>query len=225
MQREEPNIEVRVFPHCSILLSDYSIFEFRYFDMKMIAGLGNPGMEYQQTPHNLGFRAVDLLARECGLELAHREAQALTAVARLEGIEVLLAKPQTYMNLSGLSVARLLGKYALEAGDLIVLVDDAALPLGSLRIRPRGSAGGHNGLKSIIGALNSNEFVRVRMGVGPDEPIGDMASYVLGRFQRSDLETVSEMLGQACEAVHAILREGSQKAMNRFNQRVSPQPS
>jgi PTH1 family peptidyl-tRNA hydrolase len=193
--------------------------------MNMIAGLGNPGAEYQQTPHNLGFMAVDLLARECGVELAHREAQALTAVARLEGVEVLLAKPQTYMNLSGMAVARLLEKYGLEVSDLIVLVDDAALPLGSLRIRLRGSAGGHNGLKSIIGALDSSEFVRVRMGAGPDEPIGDMMSYVLGRFHRSDLETVSEMLSQACEAVHVILREGSQKAMNRFNRRVSPQPS
>jgi PTH1 family peptidyl-tRNA hydrolase len=192
---------------------------------KMIVGLGNPGAEYQQTPHNLGFMAVDVLARECGLELAHREAQALTAVARLEGQEVLLAKPQTYMNLSGMSVARLLEKYGLEVSDLIVLVDDAALPLGSLRIRPRGSAGGHNGLKSIIGALNSSEFARIRMGVGPEQPIGDMVSYVLGRFRRSDLETVSQMLGQACEAVHVILREGSQKAMNRFNRRVSPQPS
>jgi len=192
---------------------------------KMIVGLGNPGAEFQQTPHNLGFMAVDLLARECGLELAHREAQALTAVARLEGQEVLLAKPQTYMNLSGMAVARLLEKYGLEVSDLIVLVDDAALPLGSLRIRPRGSAGGHNGLKSIIGALNSSEFARIRMGVGPEQPIGDMVSYVLGRFHRSDLETVSQMLGQACEAVHVILREGSQKAMNRFNRRVSPQPS
>jgi PTH1 family peptidyl-tRNA hydrolase len=193
--------------------------------MKMIAGLGNPGSEYQQTPHNLGFMAVDLLARECGLELAHREAQALTASARLEGLEVLLAKPQTYMNLSGMSVAKLIEKYGLEVSDLIVLVDDAALPLGSLRVRPRGSAGGHNGLKSIIGALDTSDFVRVRMGAGPAQPIGDMVSYVLGRFRQADLVAVSEMLGQACEAVHIILREGFQKAMNRFNRRVSPQPS
>jgi len=193
--------------------------------MMMIAGLGNPGAEFQQTPHNLGFMAVDLLARECGSNLAHREAQALTAAAHLEGREVLLAKPQTYMNLSGMAVARLLEKYGIEVSDLIVLVDDAALPLGTLRIRPRGSAGGHNGLKSIVGALNSSDFVRVRMGVGPEQPIDDMVSYVLGRFRRSDLETVSQMLGQACEAVHVILREGSQKAMNRFNRRVSPQPS
>ena len=193
--------------------------------MKMIAGLGNPGYEYHLTPHNLGFMAVDRLAGECGLELEHREAQALTAAARLEGLDVLLAKPQTYMNLSGMAVARLVAKYGLDVGDLIVLVDDAALPLGSIRIRPRGSAGGHNGLRSIIGALGSDHFVRVRMGVAPEQPVEDMVSYVLGRFRTSDLETVAGMLSQACEAVHVILREGSQKAMNRFNRRVSTQPS
>jgi len=193
--------------------------------MKMIAGLGNPGYEYQLTPHNLGFMTVDRLAGECGLKLAHHEAQALTASTRLEGLDVLLAKPQTYMNLSGMAVGRLVAKYGLEVGDLIVLVDDAALPLGSLRIRPRGSAGGHNGLRSIIGALGSDQFVRVRMGVNPQQPIGDMVSYLLGRFRASDLGTVDDMLSQACEAVHVILREGLQTAMNRFNRRVSTQPS
>jgi PTH1 family peptidyl-tRNA hydrolase len=193
--------------------------------MKMIAGLGNPGNEYHLTPHNLGFMAVDRLARECGLELTHHEAQALTASTRLEGLDVLLAKPQTYMNLSGMAVGRLVAKYGLEVGDLVVLVDDAALPLGSLRIRPRGSAGGHNGLKSIIGALDSGDFVRVRMGVNPQQPIDDMVSYLLTRFRERDLETVAGMLSQACEAVHVILREGLQKAMNRFNRRVATQPS
>jgi len=193
--------------------------------MKMIAGLGNPGHEYHLTPHNLGFMAVDRLARECGLELTHREAQALTASTRLEGLDVLLAKPQTYMNLSGMAVGRLVAKYGLEVGDLIVLVDDAALPLGSLRIRPRGSAGGHNGLKSIIGALDSGDFVRVRMGVNPQQPIDDMVSYLLGRFRASDQGAVDGLVSEACEAVHVILREGLQKAMNRFNRRVSTQPS
>jgi PTH1 family peptidyl-tRNA hydrolase len=140
-------------------------------------------------------------------------------------MEVLLAKPQTYMNLSGMAVARLIAKYGLEVGDLIVLVDDADLPLGSLRIRPRGSAGGHKGLKSIIGALDSGDFVRVRMGVSPEQPIADRVSYLLGRFRDTDLETVAEMLKQACEAVRVILREGSQAAMNRFNRRVSTRPS
>jgi PTH1 family peptidyl-tRNA hydrolase len=193
--------------------------------MKMIVGLGNPGYEYCLTPHNLGFMAVDRLADECGLELTRHEAQALTASARMDGLDVLLAKPQTYMNLSGMAVARLTEKYRLDVGDLIVLVDDTDLPLGSLRIRPRGSAGGHKGMKSIIGALDSGDFVRVRMGARPDQPIQDMVSYVLGRFREADLKTVAEMLDQACEAVHVILREGSQKAMNRFNRRVSSQPS
>ena len=191
----------------------------------MVVGLGNPGFEFRLTPHNLGFMAVDRLAGECGQELTRFEAQALTAFSRLEGLDVLLAKPQTYMNLSGMAVARLAAKYGLEAGDLIVLVDDTALPLGSLRIRPRGSAGGHNGLKSIIDALASSEFVRVRMGVSTEQPINDMVSYVLGRFRQRDIETVTEMIGHACEAVHVILREGSQEAMNRFNRRVSVQPS
>jgi len=193
--------------------------------MKMIAGLGNPGYEYHLTPHNLGFMAVDRLARECGLELTRHEAQALTASTRLEGLDVLLAKPQTYMNLSGMAVGRLVAKYGLELGDLIVLVDDTALPLGSLRIRRRGSAGGHNGLKSIIGALDSSDFARVRMGVNPQQAINDMVPYLLGRFRASDLGTVDDMLSQACEAVHLILREGLHTAMNRFNRRVSTQPS
>jgi PTH1 family peptidyl-tRNA hydrolase len=193
--------------------------------MKMIAGLGNPGHEYHLTPHNLGFMAVERLADECGSEWAHYEGQALTASTRIDGVEVLLAKPQTYMNLSGMAVARLVEKYGLEVHDLIVLVDDVALPLGSLRIRPRGSAGGHKGLKSIISALDSGDFVRVRMGVSPEQPIEDMVSYLLGRFREADLGTVAEMLSQACEAVHVILREGSQKAMNRFNRRVSTRQS
>jgi len=191
--------------------------------MRLIAGLGNPGYEYRLTPHNLGFMAVDRLAGECGLELAHHEAQALTASARIDDLDVLLAKPQTYMNLSGMAVARLAEKYRLDVSDLIVLVDDVDLPLGSLRIRPQGSAGGHKGLKSIIRALDSGDFVRVRMGVSPNHPSEDRVSYLLGRFREADLETVAEMLGQACEAVHVILREGSQKAMNRFNRRVSTQ--
>jgi len=193
--------------------------------MRMIVGLGNPGYEYHLTPHNLGFMAVDRLAEECGVGWGHYEGQALTASTRLEGLDVLLAKPQTYMNLSGMAVARLVEKYRLDVGDLIVLVDDAALPLGSLRIRPRGSAGGHKGLKSIIGALGSGDFARVRLGVSPEQPIEDRVSYLLGRFREADLETVAAMLGQACEAVHVILREGLQKAMNRFNRRISSQPS
>ena len=187
--------------------------------MKLIVGLGNPGYEYHLTPHNLGFMAVDLLAERCGVEISRPEAQALTALARLEGVDVVLAKPQTYMNLSGLSVARLLKNYEAQPEDLIVLVDEFDLPFGSLRIRPRGSAGSHNGLKSVIGALQSDAFTRVRLGVGPDRPVEDRAAYVLGRFRKADLETVAEMLERAADAVSVILREGVEEAMNRYNRR------
>jgi peptidyl-tRNA hydrolase, PTH1 family len=186
-------------------------------------GLGNPGYEYHLTPHNLGFMAVDRLAEDCGVELARREAQALKAATELEGVDVTLAKPQTYMNLSGMAVARLVEKYGLGVKDLIVLVDDVDLPLGSLRIRQCGSAGGHNGLKSIIGELDSDEFVRVRMGVRPERPIEDRVSYLLSPFRESDLETVAGMLEQAGQAVRVILREGPDAAMNRFNRR-GPSP-
>ncbi len=188
--------------------------------MKLIVGLGNPGFEYQLTPHNLGFLAVDRLAELCGVETSHREAQALTAATEIERTEVVLAKPQTYMNLSGMAVARLLDRYGLGPSDLLVLVDDADLPFGMLRIRQRGSAGSHNGLKSIIGALQSDEFGRVRMGVQPPGGVEDLASYVLGRFRRSDLETVAEVLDQAADAVRAVLKEGISRAMNRFNRRI-----
>ena len=187
--------------------------------VKLIVGLGNPGYEYHLTPHNLGFMAVGRLSESCGVEISRPEAQALTAATRIEQVDALLAKPQTFMNLSGLAVARLLKKYDLPVQDLIVLVDDADLPLGSLRIRGRGSAGSHNGMKSIIGALESDAFVRVRMGIGPNHPVGDRASYVLGRFRKADLETVAEMLDRTVEAVRVILREGLGEAMNRYNRR------
>ncbi len=193
--------------------------------VKLIAGLGNPGFEYQWTPHNLGFRVVDRLAEICGVEVTRREAQAVVAPCVLEGVEVLLAKPQTYMNLSGLSVARLLERYEIEVKDLIVAVDDVNLPLGSLRVRSRGSAGGHNGLKSLIGALQADEFVRVRMGVGPEEPREDLASYVLTPFRKADFEAAAELIEQAAEAVRVILKEGVSAAMNRFNRRVAAPPS
>ncbi|HEV2177931.1 MAG TPA: aminoacyl-tRNA hydrolase [Terriglobia bacterium] len=189
--------------------------------MKLIVGLGNPGYEYHLTPHNLGFMAVDRLAEECGAQISRPEAQALTARTRLGGHEVLLAKPMTYMNLSGLAVRRLMERYEAAGADLIVLVDEAALPLGALRIRPRGTAGGHNGLKSIIGALQSDEFTRVRMGVQPDRPSSDLASHVLGRFRKADLEAVAEMVDLAAEAAGMVVREGVEKAMNRYNRRIA----
>lgn len=189
--------------------------------MKLIVGLGNPGYEYQLTPHNLGFLVVNRLADDCGVEIAHREAQALTALTEIEQVEVVLAQPQTFMNLSGLAVARLLDRYGLSVEDLIVLVDDVNLPLGCLRVRQRGSAGGHNGVKSIIGVLQSDEFARLRLGVKPGQPVEDLIAYVLSRFRKADLEVVAALLDQAVEAVRIILREGISAAMNRFNRRTA----
>jgi PTH1 family peptidyl-tRNA hydrolase len=203
---------------------EFAVSSFREF-VKLIVGLGNPGYEYHLTPHNLGFMAVDRLAEECGVHVTRREAQALTASTELEKVDVLLAKPQTYMNLSGMAVRRLLEKYEAGVKDLIVLVDDVDLPLGSLRVRTRGSAGGHNGLKSVIGALESDEFVRVRMGVQPEALIEDRVSYVLGRFRETDLETLGGLIENATDAVRVILRDGPQKAMNRFNRRGLTPPS
>ena len=193
--------------------------------MKLIVGLGNPGSEYHMTPHNLGFIAVDRLADACGKELSRREAQALIAFTELAGERVVLAKPQTYMNLSGLAVARLLQNYELMPRDLLVLVDEIEIPLGMLRIRPHGSAGGHNGLKSIIGALEADDFIRLRMGVGPDRQVEDYASYLLKPFRPAESKLVAEMVDLASEAVRVIILEGVQKAMNRFNRRVPPTES
>jgi len=190
--------------------------------LKLIAGLGNPGHEYHLTPHNLGFMAVDRLAEQCGVEINRPEALALTVMTRVGETEVVLAKPQTYMNLGGLSVARLLHNYEAPVEDLIVLVDDVSLPFGRLRIRARGSAGGHNGLKSIIGSLQNDNFVRVRMGVQPDHRVADLTAHLLGRFRRADLETVADMIDRAAGAVTVIVQESLQQAMNRYNQR---QPS
>jgi len=191
--------------------------------VKLIVGLGNPGYEYHLTPHNLGFMAADRLAEECGVDISRREGQALVARSELEGVEVVLAKPQTFMNLSGLAVERLVARYDVTAKDLIVLVDEADLPFGTLRIRQRGSAGGHNGMKSIIGALQSDEFARVRMGIQPvSRRVEDRATYVLSRFRKSEMDAVEDLVDRAAEAVRVILRDGTQKAMNLFNRRDQP---
>ena len=174
------------------------------------------------TPHNLGFMAVDRVAEQYHAEIARPEANALTAHIRINGSEIVLAKPLTFMNLSGASIRRLMERYDVSPPELTVLVDEADLPFGTLRIRKQGSAGGHNGLKSVIGALGSDEFIRVRMGVQPEHPVSDRAAHVLSPFRRSQLETVAEMVDRAAEAVEVIVREGVERAMNRFNRRPEP---
>jgi peptidyl-tRNA hydrolase, PTH1 family len=190
--------------------------------MRLIVGLGNPGPEYAWTPHNLGFFVVDRLAERGGIRVERPEAKAYIGRGKLAGQEVLLAKPQTYMNVSGLAVRELLERFECDPAEMIVVYDDVALPWGMLRIRERGSAGGHNGLKSLIGALGTHEFARVRLGVQPEDPVGDLASYVLCPMGRNELEIAAEMVVEAAEAVETILAEGAHCAMNRFNRRVPP---
>jgi PTH1 family peptidyl-tRNA hydrolase len=191
--------------------------------MRLIVGLGNPGIEYAWTPHNLGFLVVDALAQDAGIRVTRPEAKSLVGLGQIAGREVVLAKPQTMMNLSGLAVRELVGRAECEPSDVIVVCDDIALPWGMLRVRERGTAGGHNGLKSVIGAIGTTEFVRVRLGVKPEEMRGDLKEYVLRQIRRDEEDLVAEEIEQGAEAVKVILAEGTQTAMNRFNRRVSPQ--
>jgi PTH1 family peptidyl-tRNA hydrolase len=188
--------------------------------VKLIVGLGNPGIEYQFTPHNMGFLAVDRIAEQHGARVSNRQCRALTGKAVIAGHEVLLAKPETYMNLSGMSVRELVREHEVDAAhDLIVIYDELDLPLGVVRIRQRGSSAGHNGMESIIGALGSDEFIRMRLGIGPDHPVKDGARYVLGQFKKSQYAALDQELDTAAEAVKVILGEGVAKAMSRFNRR------
>jgi PTH1 family peptidyl-tRNA hydrolase len=191
--------------------------------MRLIVGLGNPGIEYAWTPHNLGFLVVDALAEDAGIRVSRPEAKSLVGLGQIAGREVVLAKPQTMMNLSGLAVRELVGRAECEPSEMIVVCDDIALPWGMLRVRERGTAGGHNGLKSVIGALGTTEFVRVRLGVKPEELRGDLKEYVLRQIRRDEEDLVAEEIEQGAEAVKLILAEGTPSAMNRFNRRVSPQ--
>ena len=192
--------------------------------MKLIVGLGNPGMEYQFTPHNLGFLAIDRIAEQCGVRVENRHCRALTARARLTGQDVLLAKPETYMNLSGASVRELVTKYevAIEQ-DLVVIYDELDLPFGSIRVRQRGSSGGHNGVENIIAALETQEFMRIRVGIAPDHPVRDGAKYVLSQLKKSQYEVVDQALDTVSDAVNVILNQGVGVAMNRFNRKVASQ--
>ena len=189
--------------------------------MKLIVGLGNPGIEYQFTAHNLGFLAVDRIAEQCGVVVNNRHCHAQTARARIGNEDVVLAKPETYMNLSGMSVRELMEKYeAQPASDLVVLYDELDLPFGTLRVRPRGRSAGHNGVESVIGALGTQEFLRIRMGVAPEHPVADGAKYVLSQFKKAQYPAVDEVLDTAAEAVKVILADGIQAAMNRFNRKA-----
>jgi peptidyl-tRNA hydrolase, PTH1 family len=188
--------------------------------VKMIVGLGNPGIEYQFTPHNIGFLAVDRIASEQGVEIRNRQCRALTARVQIGDEQVLLAKPETFMNLSGISVQELVEEYeAKPESDLIVIQDELDFPLGTLRIHTRRSSAGHNGIESIIGALGTQDFLRIRIGVAPEHKVEDGKEYLLSPMRKKELAVVDEMLETAAEAVNAVLTEGAAAAMNKFNRK------
>jgi peptidyl-tRNA hydrolase, PTH1 family len=188
--------------------------------VKLIIGLGNPGIEYQFTPHNLGFLTIDRIANGLGIEIRNRQCRALTARATIAGEPAVLAKPETYMNLSGLSVRELVAEHLVDVQrDLIVIYDELDLPLGTIRIRQRGSSAGHNGMESILGALGTDEFLRIRLGIAPDRKVVDGVKYVLTPFRKAQEKAVDELLDTAVQAVEVIIREGPDSAMNRFNRR------
>lgn len=187
--------------------------------MRLVVGLGNPGAEYLWTRHNLGFMLIDTLARDVGAQVKRSECRSLVGRATLEGEAVQLVKPQTYMNLSGEAVACLVAKHELRESpqSLIVVSDDLALPFGTIRLRARGSAGGHNGLKSIIAALKTEEFIRLRIGIQPEHPISDTKRFVLDEFPQGARAEVEKILERSAEALRAVLRDGIDKAMAQHN--------
>ena len=183
----------------------------------LIVGLGNPGREYERTRHNLGFMLVDLLANESRAPVKRQECRSLVGRAEIENRTVELAKPQTYMNLSGEAVICLLKKEERSLEKLIVISDDLALPFGTIRVRPKGTHGGHKGLRSIIDCLNSQDFIRLRIGIQPEHPIANTKSFVLENFSGSETETVETVLDKAANAIRSIVVNGTEKAMAQFN--------
>jgi len=188
--------------------------------MFLVAGLGNPGEQYAATPHNLGFLVVDVLAARHGIRLTRKECQALIGQGTIAGKPVLLAKPQTFMNLSGIAVKLLVEKNEIALKDLILVYDELDLPWGDLRVKPKGSPAGHNGAKDVIAKLGSSEFPRVRLGVHPGHPLQSGADYLLSGFSRQQKETLEEFIGFAADATESIIAEGVEKSMTGFNRRA-----
>jgi PTH1 family peptidyl-tRNA hydrolase len=188
--------------------------------MYLVAGLGNPGEEYALTPHNLGFQTVDRLAGQYGIRVTRKDSKALAGVGEIEGRAVMLAKPQTFMNLSGTSLKPLMEKHSIGLDRLIVVYDELDLPWQALKIKPKGSAAGHNGMKSVISSLGTNEFIRVRLGVHPGHPLKGGTDYLLAPVRRSQRKELEELVGYAADAVRSIIAEGVEKAMTKFNRRA-----
>jgi len=188
--------------------------------MFLVAGLGNPGEEYAQTPHNLGFLTIGCLAERHGIRVTRKDSKALVGVGEIDGREVMLAMPQTFMNLSGGSLALLMEKHSIAAADLVVVYDELDLPWTALRIKPKGSAAGHKGMKSVISSLGTSDIVRVRLGIHPGHPIRDGAEFVLAPMGRARMKELDDFVGHAADAVRSIIAEGVEKAMTKYNRRA-----
>ena len=188
--------------------------------MFLVAGLGNPGEEYALSPHNLGFLTVDRLAERHGIRVTRKDSKALVGVGEIDGQAVMLAKPQTFMNLSGTSLAPLMEKHSIPVENLVVVYDELDLPWLALRVKPKGSAAGHNGMKSVIGSLKSTDVVRVRMGIHPGHKLSSGADFVLAPLKRSQRKEMEEFVDYSADAVRSIIAEGVEKAMTRFNRRA-----
>jgi len=188
--------------------------------MFLVAGLGNPGEEYVRTPHNLGFLAVDRLAARHGIRVTRKDSKALVGLGEIGGHEVMLAKPQTYMNLSGTSLKSLMEKHSVPTDRLVVVYDELDLPWLSLRIKPKGTPAGHKGMISVIASLGTSEVARVRLGIHPGRPLGSGAEFVLAPVRRSQDKELDDFVGYAADAVDSIIAEGVAKAMTKFNRRA-----
>lgn len=183
----------------------------------LIVGLGNPGLQYERTRHNLGFMVVDRIAAEADVKIKRDECRSLVGRAVLGQETVELAKPQTYMNLSGEAVSCLLRKADRSIAKLLVISDDLALPFGTIRIRPKGSHGGHNGLRSIIEMTGSTEFARLRIGILPEHPVANTKDFVLQQFSKSEAGELEDILKRSADAVRAVITDGTERAMAEFN--------
>ncbi|MGA2155610.1 MAG: aminoacyl-tRNA hydrolase [Bryobacteraceae bacterium] len=188
--------------------------------MFLVAGLGNPGEEYVRTPHNLGFLTIDRLAERHGIRVSRKDSRALVGLGEIDGHEVMLAKPQTYMNLSGTSLAPLMEKHAVPTDRLVVVYDELDLPWLALRIKPKGTPAGHKGMISVIGSLGTSDLARVRLGIHPGRPLRSGAEYVLAPVRRSQDKELDDFVGYAADAVRSIIAEGVAKAMTKFNRRA-----
>lgn len=189
----------------------------------LVVGLGNPGEEYRSTPHNLGFLTVERLARDAGIRISRPEENALVGSGALEGASVVLAKPLSYMNLSGAPVKRLLRRYQLEPENLLVVYDELDLPWRSLRLKRKGSSAGHNGMQSVVDSLGTSDFPRLRIGIHPGHPVANGAKFVLRPFGRNERDELEEVVGRAAEVVRDVVANGPEKAMAQGNRRVPEQ--